>query len=203
MDIIGVTGGSGSGKSVVSGLLKKRQSYIIDCDKIAHDIILRGKPAYDEILGNFGNQILGDNQEIARKRLGDLVFTDKKKLDFLNQCTHKYVSQEILDHISHAKKNAGDYQYTVIDAPLFNQWLSDLCHQVWAVYADEDVRVKRIMDRDAITYEQALNRIASQNSWEDYKKFADVIIDNSKDMNHVEAQIEHWLNQRKGKRRMR
>lgn len=194
MKIIGLTGGTGSGKGFVSSMIEKRHGYIIDADLIAHEIIKRGKPAYDELVDYFGTGILGDDGEIIRRKLGDIVFTDKKKLEFLNACTHKYINMEIMKIIGEISPQTDKYTAIFIDAPMLAEaGLTDICDQIWVVYADSEVRVKRIMDRDSITEEQARNRIASQKSWEEYKKLGAVIIDNSADDENVENQLDALL----------
>ena len=191
MKIIGLTGGTGSGKGFVSERLRARGAYVIDADEVAHKIIEKGKPAYDEIVGYFGREILDGNDEIIRKKLGGIVFSDRRKLDFLNSCTHKYINMEIIRMIDEAKNQNEKYSAVVIDAPLLAEaGLTDICDAVWVVYADSEVRVKRIMNRDSITEEQARNRIASQKSWEEYKSLGAVIIDNSSDDENVENQLD-------------
>ena len=191
MKIIGLTGGTGSGKGFVSERLRSRGAYVIDADEVAHKIIEKGKPAYDEIVGYFGREILDGNGEIIRKKLGGIVFSDRRKLDFLNSCTHKYINMEIIRMIDEAKNQNEKYSAVVIDAPLLAEaGLTDICDAVWVVYADSEVRVKRIMNRDSITEEQARNRIASQKSWEEYKSLGAVIIDNSSDDENVENQLD-------------
>ena len=194
MDIIGLTGGTGSGKSVVSKELEKRNSFIIDCDKIAHRIILKGESAYDEIVGYFGEDILDKNGEITRKKLGQIVFLDKEKLKVLNKCTHKHIYNEVIKNIDECKKK-GAFDRIIIDAPLLIEGgLTDLCDTVWVVYCDEDTRAERIVLRDNILPELAKRRIQSQKSFEEYKKVADVIIDNSGDLDSLKKQIDNILN---------
>ena len=89
MKVIGLTGGTGSGKSVVSKSLAAAGAVVIDADRIAHEIILKGEPAYTEIVNFYGTEILDAEGNIIRKRLGEIVFHDAKKLAFLNQFAHK------------------------------------------------------------------------------------------------------------------
>ena len=190
MKVIGLTGGTGSGKSIVCTQLKKRNAYIIDADKIAHDIIKKGQPAYEKIVSYFGEEILDEESNIVRKKLGAIVFSDKEKLDFLNKCTHQYISEKINSFIQTIKKCPNKYQYIILDAPLLIESnLTSICDEIWVVYAKEEDRLKRIMQRDNITYEQAKNRILSQKRWEEYKKYADIIIDNSRDLKFLENQL--------------
>ena len=193
MKVIGLTGGTGSGKSVVSKSLLAAGAVIVDADKIAHDIILKGKPAYYEIIAYYGTGILDENGNIIRKKLGEIVFNDKEKLAFLNQCTHKYITAEVKRQIAEAKA-ADTAKAIVLDAPLLLEAkLETVCDVVWVVYADPEVRVQRVMARDGITYELAKARIANQKSWEEYKQAADAVIDNSKDLPYLESQLEEIL----------
>lgn len=194
MRIIGLTGGTGSGKGFVSSMLKKRSAYVMDTDMIAHEIIEKGKPAYKELVDYFGEGILDENGEIIRRKLGDIVFSDKDKLAFLNACTHKYITMEIMRIIDDISPKTDKYTAIIIDAPLLAEaGLTKICDDIWVVYADSEVRVKRIMERESITEEQARKRIASQKSWEEYKALGAVIIDNSSDDENVEHQLDALL----------
>ena len=194
MKIIGLTGGTGSGKGFVSERLKARKAYVIDGDAVAHEIIEKGRPAYKEIVDYFGNEILDEDGNIFRRKLGNIVFSDKDKLAFLNSCTHKYINMEIMRIIEEVKPQTNVYSAIIIDAPLLAEaGLVDICDDIWVVYADSEVRVKRIMERDSISEEQARNRIASQRSWEEYKELGAVIIDNSSDDENVERQLDALL----------
>ena len=194
MKIIGLTGGTGSGKGFVSERLKARKAYVFDADAVAHEIIEKGRPAYKEIVDYFGNEILDEDGNIFRRKLGNIVFSDKDKLAFLNSCTHKYINMEIMRIIEEVKPQTNVYSAIIIDAPLLAEaGLVDICDDIWVVYADSEVRVKRIMERDSISEEQARNRIASQRSWEEYKELGAVIIDNSSDDENVERQLDALL----------
>ena len=190
MKVIGLTGGTGSGKSVISDLLRKRASYTIDCDRIAHDVILKGAPAYDDIVARFGTGILDENGEIERKRLGELVFGDPDKLAFLNACTHKRVGEVIRQEMAFARSHPEKYRRIILDVPLFSEAVNAMCDEVWAVYAQEEVRIRRIMERDGISRELAERRLASQEKFEGYASYAHRIIDNRLDLAHVEEQLD-------------
>lgn len=193
MKVIGLTGGTGSGKSVVSKSLAEAGAVIVDADKIAHEIILKGEPAYHEIVEYYGTGILDAEGNIIRKKLGEIVFNDKEKLVFLNQCTHKYITAEVKKQIAAAKAE-GTAAAIIVDAPLLLEAkLEAVCDLVWVVYADPEVRAQRVMDRDGITYELAKARISNQKSWEEYKSAASAVIDNSKDLGHLKEQISEIL----------
>lgn len=193
MKVIGLTGGTGSGKSVVSKSLFAAGAVIVDADKIAHEIIRKGEPAYHEIIEYYGTGILDGEGNIIRKRLGEIVFHDTEKLAFLNQCTHKYITAEVNRQIA-AAKEAGIAKAIIVDAPLLLEaGLEKVCDLVWVVYADPEVRAQRVMARDGITYELAKARIANQKSWEEYKQAADAVIDNSKDLAFLQEQLDEML----------
>ena len=193
MKVIGLTGGTGSGKSVVSKSLAEAGAVIVDADKIAHEIILKDEPAYREIVEYYGTGILDAEENIIRKKLGEIVFNDKEKLAFLNQCTHKYITAEVKRQIAAAKEE-GTAAAIIVDAPLLLEAkLEAVCDLVWVVYADPEVRAQRVMARDGISYELAKARIANQKSWEEYRSAASTVIDNSKDLVHLKEQMSEVL----------
>ena len=187
MKVIGLTGGTGSGKSVVSKSLAAAGAVVIDADKIAHEIILKGEPAYQEIVKYYGTGILDAKGNIIRRRLGEIVFHDAEKLAFLNQCTHKYICAEVDRQIAKAEKE-NTARAVILDAPLLLEaGLESRCDTVWVVYADPEVRAKRV------SYDLAKARIANQKSWEEYKESASVVIDNSKELAHLQGQLDEIL----------
>ncbi|MCI1931166.1 MAG: dephospho-CoA kinase [Clostridia bacterium] len=193
MRVIGITGPSGSGKSAVSEILLKKGAVNIDADKIAHDIILNGTEAYYKLVDYFGSKIVGDDGEILRRKLGNIVFADGgEKLKFLNDTTHKYIFDEMERQIKEAEKNGASI--VIIDAPLLIEGkFITLAKEIWAVHADKNVQVKRIMQRDGITQKEAENRLSRQKPWSTYAGFATKIIDNSTDLNNLEKEVERAL----------
>ena len=189
MKVFGLTGGTGSGKSVVAQILKEKNAFIIDADKIGHEIILKGTPAYYEIIKYFGEDILDENKNIIRKKLGKIVFSDKEKLDFLNKCTRNHIVDEIIHQVDIAKKT--NSSCIVIDAALLTEsGLGNICDDIIVVTAKKDVRLDRISKRDGITIDEAKMRMTNQKSDEQYVKDATIIIDNSSDIDHLKKQID-------------
>ncbi|HIV86333.1 MAG TPA: dephospho-CoA kinase [Candidatus Monoglobus merdigallinarum] len=177
MIIIGLTGSIGAGKSAVSGIFKSLGAYIIDADKIAHEVTEKGEKAYSEIVEYFGTGILSSDGSIDRKRLGSVVFGDKAKLKMLNSITHKYIFEEI-------EKRIGEYtgDVAVLDVPLlFNDDFSIGYDVSVAVLADDDVRIKRVEARDGLSREQVIARMNSQKSQAELAERADYVIENSLD----------------------
>ncbi len=175
MKIIGVTGGTGSGKSTLCAILGELGTTVVDADKIAREVTLKGGAAYPEIVREFGTGILDDNGEIVRKALGDIVFNDSKKLELLEKITHKHIFREM-----EAAIEASMASVVVLDVPLLFQCDFPFnCDLTVAVIADENVRINRIMKRDGLSEAQAKDRIRNQLSDAEYCQFADVVCENN------------------------
>ncbi len=173
--IIGLTGGSGTGKSTACRYFESRGFLVIDSDKIAREVCEKGEPCLEEIAEFFGNEILDGDGRLMRQSLGKIVFADAQKLEKLNEITHKYIREKIKDIIS---QNEGEN--IVLDAPLlFEAGLGDICTKRMCILADTNIRAARIMERDGISKEQALNRISSQHDDEFYVKKCDYVIYNN------------------------
>lgn len=180
---IGLMGNSGCGKSTVSAYLKQKGAFIIDADEIAHRLMKPGERSYNGIIKQFGNDILNDDMTINRKKLGDIVFNDKKSLEKLNEISHNAIVSEIL-RLKENELKSGRADFIVIDAPLLTETgLNRACDRVWLVYADYEKRIERIIKRDGITAQKAEERLKNQTAMNELEKFADEIIDNSNDNN--------------------
>lgn len=176
--VIGVTGGIGCGKTTISNFLHQKGAYIIDADKIGHKVILKGQKAYTEIINHFGKNILDTTtNEINRKALGEIVFSDKTKLLILNQITHKHIRTIIEQKINLAKKE-GYFLIVLEMAILIEANFKDLVDEIWLVYTPLEERVRRITIRDNISPEMAKNIIKNQASFEELRPFADYIVNN-------------------------
>lgn len=181
--VIWLTGGSGSGKSTVAKIISDLGITVIDADAISREILKKDTPCYLETIKAFGEDILFENGEINRKKLGGIVFTDKEKLVLLNEITHKYINMEILNKIRDTKSNT-----VVIDAPL-PPTDKIKCDFVISVIAPMDLRVERIKERDSITEEYAKNRIASQISEEEYINQSNLVIENNSDLDTLKNKV--------------
>jgi dephospho-CoA kinase len=189
LKIIGVTGGIGSGKSTVSRILRDLGAKIISADKIARDIVYKGEKALLEIVEHFGDEILTGNGELDRKKLGTIVFGDNEKLEILNSITHKYIAEKIVN-IAEQFKTENKSGILVIEAPIpVEHGFIDIVDQVWVVTADIEVRVKRIIERDGITREEALNRINSQKKESEYLDIADEVLVNNGEIEELEKEV--------------
>ena len=176
--VIGLTGGIASGKSYVSSILRQLGAFVIDADLVSREIIEPGSEAWEEIVKYFGHGILKEDGAIDRKALGDIVFSDEEKLALLNNITHPKIIRKIEEMI-HAEE-ANNSKVIVIDAALLIELgMQDMVDEVWMVYVDEKTQIERLLRREDITKEQALDRIHSQISNEEKIKYADKVIDNN------------------------
>jgi len=166
--VIGLIGGSGVGKGVFSAAAADLGFTIIDGDRIGHEVLQ--KEAYDELVNEFGSGIV-ENGSISRKKLGAIVFDNAEALQKLNSIVHRHIL---------IKMRALMTDRCVIDAAVLHKTeLINECTHVIAVVADKKTRLERIIKRDALTKEAALNRINSQNSNEEYAKLADIVLENN------------------------
>ena len=191
MTVIGLTGGIASGKSTVTALLKEKGAVIIDADKIAREIMSKGEPAWFEVLNYFGDEILNDGRsDIDRKKLAHIVFSDKAKLEVLNNITHPKIIEEIKRQVEEYKK-AGKKIIVIDAALLIETGLDKIADEVWVVAANEDIQLQRLMAREKdITKDEALKRIKSQMPLAEKLKFADRVIDNNSSIEETKNQVD-------------
>lgn len=189
MKVIGVTGGIGSGKSTVSRILKDLGAKIVDADKIARKILVKGGKPLEDVVNYFGKEILDSDGELNRKKLADIVFNKSEKLTVLNKITHGYIAEEIIKAVSSYKAdNAADI--IVIDAPIpIEHGFIDQSDEIWVVTANREVRISRIMERNGLSREDAEKRIDSQQSDEAYLSIADEIIVNEGSIEELENTV--------------
>ena len=197
MKIIGITGGVGSGKSRVLNELKVQYgAYIIEADKLAHELMEPGKVIYEEIVTAFGEDILCEEEPhvIDRVKLGKIVFSDKKHLEALNKIVHPLVKKSILMLIRQAKEK-GDVRLFVIEAALLiEDEYKSICDELWYIWVDKETRIKRLMLQRNYTKEKSVSIMNNQSSDEFYKENCDFIIDNNRDYEYTSEQIKARLN---------
>ena len=191
--VIGITGGIGSGKSVVTSLLRdKFDAAVIDTDTIGHEVMEIGKSAYKKVVEIFGNKVIAEDGSIDRKKLGSLVFDNRELLCKLNDIIHPAVEAEVDKRI--AEFTQKKYKYIALEtALLIKVRYNRKCDKVWFVYADKDIRLKRLYNNRGIGKEKAGKIFESQNTEEEFRQIADDIIDNSGTEAETEIQIKNIL----------
>jgi len=153
--IIGITGGTGCGKTTALDAVRQLGGLVLDCDAIYHRLLETDKNLLDSIEARFPGVV--ENGCLQRKKLGNLVFADPNALSDLNEITHSAVRTEVVRHLQNAP------ELVAIDAiALFEAGLDKLCDITVAVTAPEEVRISRLMARDSISREYAQSRINAQ-----------------------------------------
>ncbi len=178
MKILGVTGGSGTGKTVVCRILKEQGGKIIDADVVSKKLQQKGQPVYDAIVAHFGEGVVGEDGELDRKALGSIVFNDKAQMQALNGIVHQHVAAEMKRRVE-GYREQGDIPFVVLDVPIpIETGFFDTCNTVWAVVANDDLRISRLMKRMMISEAEAAKRIGAQMSNREYSDLADCTIEN-------------------------
>lgn len=197
LKIIGLCGGSGSGKGVVSDIFLKKYSIAsIDTDAVYHSLTASGGACLDALVFEFGDKIIAPDGSLDRRVLSDIVFSSEgkeKRHKRLNEIAHKFVLDETLRIIEEKKREGA--RALIIDAPLlYESGFDRLCDSVIAVTADREFRIERIMRRDSIDREKAQRRIASQLSDAELSARADFVIVNNGTTDDAEKEIEKIIN---------
>lgn len=184
--VIGLTGNIGVGKSTVMALLAELGAAGIDADRVAHEVMAPGQPAYDQIVARFGPQIAPGGGPIDRLRLGQIVFSDPAALADLEAIVHPAVFQVIQRRVAQA-----DAPVVVIEAiKLLEAGLSRrLCQQVWVVTAPREQQIERLMQTRGLSEAEAILRIDAQPPQADKVAQADVVIENDGSLTDVRAQV--------------
>ncbi len=182
--VLGITGGSGSGKSQVCKLLASMGAYIIDADEIGHGVTSR-EDVLREIEVAFGKDVIKSDGTLDRKALGAMVFSSKEALETLNIITHK----KIYDEIERLLKESNSEIVAIDAAVLKTTRLKDLCDFIVAVVAPIDQRMKRIVQRDHLSEERALDRINSQPTDAQYAHGVDFVILNSGNVENLNRRV--------------
>ena len=170
--ILGITGGTGCGKTTLLNCIAERGGLILDCDAIYHDLLRTDPALLSAIEARFPGSV--ENGALQRKKLGNLVFSDERALSDLNAITHGAVKAEVLRRLSEKPRLAA------IDAiALFEGGLATLCDITVAVTAPEEARIQRLMVRDGIGRDYAKRRIAAQKSAEWFRERCDYCLENN------------------------
>ena len=170
--ILGITGGTGCGKTSLLNCIAERGGLILDCDAIYHDLLRTDPALLSAIEARFPGTV--ENGALQRKKLGNLVFSDEKALSDLNAITPGAVKAEVL------RRLAGKPKLAAIDAiGLFEGGLAALCDVTIAVTAPEEARIQRLMVRDGIGRDYAKRRIAAQKSAEWFREQCDYCLENN------------------------
>ena len=187
--IIGLTGGIGSGKSVVGGMLAELGAYVIDTDKIGHEVYRPGSEGFRRIVETFGESVLAADGTIDRKRLGAIVFADGERRRALNAIVHPLIFQEILRQVEQ-RRAAGFTGPIVLEAPvLIEAKGTGMVDRIWVVTAPRDLVRRRLLGSRDLTPEEIADRMAAQLDDAERRKHADLVIENDGDLETLRVRV--------------
>jgi dephospho-CoA kinase len=186
--VIGLTGGIASGKSTVSNILKEMDITIIDADVEARLAVEKGEPAYQKIVAEFGDEIVLPGGDIDRQKLGSIIFHNAEKRQLLNSIVHPEVRKRMNDQVE-AARISGE-QVIILDIPLlFESKLTYMVEKTILVYVDKDIQLKRLMERNDLSLEEAEARIKSQMPLSEKVDLADAVITNNGSISETKKQV--------------
>lgn len=189
MKVVGITGPTGAGKSIVCRLLENWERIsIIDCDQVSRQVVRRGERCLLDLAVEFSSAIIDKDGELNRKKLASIVFRDLSKLRKMEQIMYPYILARIVQWLSEREK-MGD-RAVFLDAPtLYQSGANILCQKVVAVLAPPEDRLRRIMERDALTQEEAKARMSCQPGDEFFLTKVDYVIRNTGRMSALRLDV--------------
>lgn len=193
MKILGITGGVGSGKSAVLDYLEAEYHAVIcQLDDVARMLQQNGQICFTKIVETFGENVVGKDQELDRQKLSEIVFSDAKKLQQLNEIVHPEVKQWVIKDIAD-KENLGVPLYVIEAALLPTAGYETICDEMWYIYTNEKVRTERLKASRGYSEERIRNMIASQPKEEIFRKACCAVIENSGTFEDTKRQIGELL----------
>ena len=192
MLVIGLTGPTGAGKGAVASIFARYGIPVINADCVYHELITPPSSCLQELVEEFGKQILLADGRLDRRALGGIVFSDPAAREKLNSITHRYVMEEVQGQMERFRREG--VRVAVFDAPqLFEAGAHKACGAVVSVLADRGIRLERIMARDGLTAEAAMRRILAQKSDDFFKTHSDYIVENNGSLESLAPQVHRIL----------
>jgi len=182
---IGLTGGIASGKTTITNYIRKHKNIpILDADNLSRELIKPNTYGYKKILDYFGNTIIDNknNSEklINRKLLRNIILRNSESKEWIEKLLHPLIKEKLIEECSQYKNN----ETIVLVIPLlFEAKFEDICTEIWLVKCPKELQKKRLITRDKISEKEAYDSINLQLSFEEKRKFSDIILDNSDDQN--------------------
>lgn len=189
--IIGITGGIASGKSTVVAEIRKQGYQVIDADQVVHELQEKGGKLYQTLVEWLGNNILQENGEFDRQKLGQVIFGNKEMMAKSSRLQNEIIRQELANR---RNQLAQTEEVFFMDIPLLIELdYMDWFDEVWLVYVDEKTQLDRLVMRNHYTRSEAQKRIASQMSTEAKKAYADKLLDNRGNLQALKEQVDRLL----------
>lgn len=194
MKIIGITGGVGAGKSEILSFI--RQNYACEiylADEVAHKIKEKGEPCYDRLVNLLGEEVLDDDGQINKGRMAAIIFADEAILQKVNEIIHPGVKEYIMNRMNEAAAKP-EVQYFFIEAALLIEaGYREVVDELWYIYADKEVRMKRLQENRGYSLEKIKQIMSSQLSEEVFLQYCDFVVDNSGKIEDSYSQIRKRL----------
>ncbi len=193
MKIIGITGGVGAGKSEVLNFIAGRyDATVVEADQVGYLVMQPGKEAFEPVAELFGPSVVKEDQTLDREKIAQIVFEDRQLLEKLNAIVHPAVKRYIRQAIQ-MEQEAGTEIFVVEAALLIEDKYDEICDELWYIYADENVRMHRLMKNRGYSVEKIRGILANQLSEEEFESHCDFEIDNSGDFQDTVRQIEQRM----------
>ncbi|HCM90289.1 MULTISPECIES: dephospho-CoA kinase [Vagococcus] len=190
--VLGLTGGIASGKSTVSQYFLEKNIPVIDADIIAKEVVEPRTPGLAKVISHFGSSILTESGELDRKKLGEIIFNNEKERVELNHILHGEIEHRVDQLLSEMKQE--NKPLIIMDIPLLYEVdYQYKCDEVMTVFVSQNTQVKRLMTREELNEEEALERINTQMPLIDKALLSDVIIDNEGSIQNTRLQVDRWL----------
>ncbi len=188
MIVIGVTGGIGSGKSTVSGMLAELGAVILNADIVGHEAYLPHQNVWEQVVEAFGKDILNERDEVVRSKLGEKVFGHPEELRRLNAIVHPWMYKRMVGLLDDLR--AKGTRVAVLEAALlFEAGWEPLVDQVWVTDADEEQVISRLQQRNGMSEQQVRDRIKAQMPTAERVRRGDVIIDANGTLEDMKTQV--------------
>ena len=195
MLVIGLTGGIATGKTTVSEILRELGAEVLDADRVGHEAYLPDTPTYNDVVSTFGREIVREDRQINRGKLGAIVFSDPANMKKLTDIMWPRMADIVAERIEEQKTRGTEVMVVEAAVLLEAKWDS-LTDEVWVTVSPEASMIERLAESRGLTEEQAKDRINSQMAVEERIKRADVVIHNDSGQGELRAQIEATWNSR-------
>jgi len=196
MKIIGITGGIGGGKSSILNFISSHYiAEIYYADEIAKKLELPGTIIYDRLVEMFGEGILADDEErhIDNQKFAQVLYKNPENVAKVNAIIHPEVEQYLITKMRAAAKMQETEVFFIEAALLIEKGYNDIVDEMWYIYADDETRIKRLMESRGYSREKAISIMQSQLSDAEFRENSDVIIDNSGDITKACEQVKARL----------
>ncbi len=188
MKVLGLTGGIGSGKSMVLSMFANLGAEVIDADQLAREVVEPGQPALEEIATAFGRDMLMPDGRLDRGKLARIIFADPVARARLNAITHPRIRERMATEMALRGSRPG---LLIVDIPLlYENGRSDTVESVIVVWVDAKTQLRRLTERDGLTPDEARQRIAAQMPLDEKRARADLVVDNSGSRENTRRQVE-------------